>query len=331
MAGALDCRGRSLGRRPLLGVALCLASGQGWAQSPTRLRRIGVLIDGSAPHPLPEALRTSLQRLGYVEGQTIAFDVRFANGQPALAAQHAAALVQSGVDLIVAHFTPAVRAAMAATSTIPIIMAPAGAPVETGIVKSLSRPGGNVTGVTNMAAELGGRRLQLLRDIIPGLKRVAVLASSHDPFTGPFLGYMERAAKGGGIELDPVRVSGPADFDAAFTKIADGKAGAVVVQGVFNSNRDAILALAARYRLPTMWFDRRAIEAGGLVSLSANTPDIFHRAAVMVDKVLKGAKTADLPVEQPSVFELIINQKTARALGLTVPELVRIQADEVIE
>lgn len=331
MAGASRPGSRSLGRRSMLAAGACLASSVAWAQPPGRLRRIGVLIDGSAPHPLPDALRASLQRLGYVEGQTIAFDVRFADGQPARAAEHATALAKSGVDLIAAHFTPAVRAAMAATTTIPIIMAPAGAPVETGIVKSLSRPDGNVTGVTNMAAELGGRRLQLLRDMIPGLKRVAVLASSQDPFTSPFLSYMEAAARGGGIELDPVKVAGPADFDGAFAKFADGKAGAVVIQGVFNSNRDAILALANRHRLPTMWFDRRAIEAGGLVSMSANTTDIYHRAAVMMDKVLKGARVADLPVEQPSVFELIINQKTARALGVTVPELVRIQADELIE
>jgi putative ABC transport system substrate-binding protein len=322
---------RSFGRRAVLGGALCLISEHALAQASVGLRRIGVLIDGAAPHPLPDALRASLRRLGYVEGQTIAFDVRFANGQAARAAELAADLVRSKVDLIVAHFTPAVRAAMGATTSIPIIMAPAGAPVETGIVKSLSRPGGNVSGVTNMAAELGGRRLQLLRDMIPGLRRVAVLASSQDPFTTPFLGYMDSAAKSGGIDLAPVMAAGPADFEPAFDKIAAGKAGAAVIQGVFNSQRDAILALATRHRIPTMWFDRRAIQAGGLVSLSANTADIFHRAAVMVDKVLKGAKVSDLPVEQPAVFELLVNVKAARALGLSVPQSVLVQADEVIE
>lgn len=320
-----------LGRRALLGAAIAAASADALAQQPARSRKIGVLIDGAAPHPLPDALRSSLQRLGYVEGQTVTYDVRFADGQPARAAEHAADLVRGGVDLIVAHFTPAVRAAMTATKTIPIIMAPAGAPVETGMVKSLSRPGGNVTGVTNMAAELGGRRLQLLRDMIPGLRRVAVLASSQDPFTVPFLSYMEAAAKSGGIELDPVMAAGAPDLEPAFTRIVAGKAGAMVVQGVFNSHREAILALAARHRVPTMWFDRRAVQAGGLVSLSANTNDIFHRAAVMVDKVLKGAKAADLPVEQPAVFELLVNLKTARALGLTVPQSVLVQADEAIE
>jgi putative ABC transport system substrate-binding protein len=324
-------RSAILGRRHVLGGFVALTSASAFAQQPARLRKIGVLIDGAAPHPLPDALRSSLQRLGYVENQTITYDVRFADGQPTRAAEQAADLARGGVDVIVAHFTPAVRAAMNATTTIPVIMAPAGAPVETGMVKSLSRPGGNVTGITNMAAELGGRRLQLLRDMMPGLRRVAVLASSQDPFTVPFLSYMEAAAKSGGIELDPVMAASAADLEPAFTRIAAGKPGAVVIQGVFNSHRDAILGLAARHRLPTMWFDRRAVQAGGLVSLSANTADIFQRAAIMVDKVLKGAKAGDLPVEQPSVFELLVNLKTARTLGLTVPQSVLVQADEVFE
>lgn len=322
---------RRLGRRALLAVVTGAASERAAAQAPGKPRRVGVLIDGAAPHPLPEALRASLARLGYVEGQTVVFDVRYANGEAARAAEQAAELVRGGVEVIVAHFTPAVRAAMAATVAIPIIMAPAGAPVETGIVRSLSRPGGNVTGITNMAAELGGRRLQLLRDMIPDLRRVAVLASAQDAFTGPFLGYMEKAAKDGGIDLVPVKVAGPAEFEATFDRFAADKAGAVIIQGVFNSQRDAILALATRHRLPTMWFDRRAVQAGGLVSLSANTDDIFHRAAAMVDRVLKGAKPADLPVEQPSVYELLVNQRTAKALGLNVPGSVLAQADEIFE
>jgi putative ABC transport system substrate-binding protein len=220
---------------------------------------------------------------------------------------------------------------MAATKTIPIVMAPAGAPVETGLVASLSRPGGNVTGVTNMAAELGGRRLQLLKDLIPSLRRVAVLASSQDAFTRPFLAYLDNAAKSGGLQLDPVPVAGPADFPAAFAKMAETRAGAVLIQGVFNSHRAAIVEIASKQRLPTMWFDRQAVVAGGLISLSANTNDIFERAAAMTDKVLKGAKPADLPVEQPSIFELVINLKTAKALDLALPQSVQVQADEMIE
>lgn len=318
-------------RRLVLSAAASLASARAWAQAPERPRKVGVLIDGSAPHALPDALRTGLTKSGWVEGRTIAFDVRYADGKPARAAELAAELVKSDVDVIAAHFTPAVRAAMAATKTIPIIMSPAGAPVETGMVASLSRPGGNVTGVTNMAAELGGRRLQLLKDSIPSLGRVAVLASSQDAFTRPFLIYLEEAARSGGLQLDPVAVAGPADFAAAFATMAEQRAGAVIIQGVFNSHRAAVIDIAARHRLPTMWFDRQAVLAGGLISLSANTDDIFQRAAAMTDKVLRGARPADLPVEQPSIFELVVNLKTARALGLTVPQSVLVQADEVVE
>jgi putative tryptophan/tyrosine transport system substrate-binding protein len=318
-------------RRALLASAAALTSRGGLAQAPERPRKVGVLIDGSAPHPLPDALRAGLKERGWVEGRTVAFEVRFADGQPARAAEQAADLVRGDVDAIAAHFTPSVRAAMAATRTIPIIMAPAGAPVETGLVASLSRPGGNVTGVTNMAAELGGRRLQLLKDMIPNLGRVAVLASSQDAFTRPFLSYLESAAVSGGLQLDPVPVAGPSDFETAFATMVERRAGAAVIQGVFNSSRAIIVGIAARRRLPTMWFDRQAVVEGGLISLSANTGDIYRRAAVMLDKVLKGAKPADLPVEQPALFELVINLKAARALGVTVPQSVLVQADEMIE
>ena len=318
-------------RRLVLAATASLASARTWAQAPERLRSVGVLIDGSAPHPLPDVLRAGLVGRGWIEGRTIAFDVRYADGQPQRAADQAAELVKGNADIIVAHFTPAVRAAMAATKTIPILMAPAGAPVETGLVASLSRPGGNVTGVTNMAAELGGRRLQLLKDMIPTLGQVAVLASSHDAFTRPFLTYLEEGARSGGLQLDPVPVAGPADFEAAFVKMVEVRAGAVIIQGVFNSHRAAIVEIASRHRMPSMWFDRQAVLAGGLISLSANTNDIFKRAALMADKILKGAKPADLPVEQPSIYELVLNLKAANALGLTVPQSVQVQADEVIE
>ena len=268
---------------------------------------------------------------GWVEDRTVAFDVRYADGQAARAAVQAAELAKGDTDVIVAHFTPAVRAAMAATKTIPIIMAPAGPPVETGLVASLSRPGGNVTGVTNMAAELGGRRLQLLKDMIPSLGRVAVLASSQDAFTRPFLSYLEEAARSGGLQLDPVAVAGPAEFETAFATMVERRAGAAIIQGVFNSHRAALVDIATKQRIPTMWFDREAVLIGGLISLSANTDDIFKRAAVMTDKVLRGAKPADLPVEQPAIFELVLNLTTAKALSLTVPQSVQVQADEIIE
>lgn len=319
-------------RRHILAGALSLGvAAPARGQAPERLRRIGVLIDGASPHPLPDALRAGMKQRGYAEGSGIAFEVRYADGQPARGAEQAVELVGTGVEAIVAHFTPSVRAAMAATKTVPIIMAPAGAPVETGLVASLSRPGGNVTGVTNMAAELGGRRLQLLKDMLPSLGRVGVLVSTHDAFTRPFLSYLEQAAQSGGLQLDPVAVSGPAEFEAAFTALVERRAGAAIIQGVFNSSRAALVALAARARLPTMWFDRQAVEEGGLASLSANTADMYRRVCDLLDKVLRGAKPGELPVEQPSVFELVMNLKTARTLGITVPQSVLVQVDEVIE
>jgi len=315
-------------RSVVIGAGAALA----WpARAQERPRRIGVMIDGSTPHPLPEALRAGMAARGWVEGRTIAYEVRYADGQPARGQAQAAELAGLPVDAIVAHFTPSVRAAMAATSTIPIIMAPAGAPLETGLVASLSRPGGNVTGVTNMAAELGGRRLQLLKDMIPSLGRVAVLVSTHDAFTRPFVSYLEQGAASGGLQLNAVPVAGPAEFEAAFAAMAERRAGAVIIQGVFNSNRAAVLALAARHRLPTMWFDRRAVDEGGLASLSANTADMFRRASDMLDKVLRGGKPGELPVEQPSVFELVLNVRAARALGLSIPPSVLVQADELVE
>jgi putative ABC transport system substrate-binding protein len=303
----------------------------GYAQQPARLMRIGVLIDGSAPHRMPVVLQATLAERGYIEGRTVSYDIRYADGLPARAEQHAAELVKAGVDIIVAHFTPAVRAAMKATTTIPIVMAPAGAPLQTKIIASLSRPGGNVTGLTNMAAELGGRRLQLLKDIKPNLSRVAVLASSTDAFTAPFLSYLEEAASSAGITLEIAKIGGPGEFDQTFAKFAAGQADAVMIQGVFNSQRAHIIDLARRHRLPTMWFDRLAVEAGGLISLSANTTDIYKRAAIMVEKILKGARPGELPVEQPAIFELVLNTKTARELGVTIPQAVAIQVDHLIE
>jgi putative ABC transport system substrate-binding protein len=317
-------------RRLLLGSALSLTAGRALAQTTERVRRIGVLIDGAPPHALPDALRAGMKQRGYSEA-ALTFEVRYANGQPARGADNAVELVRGGADAIIAHFTPSVRAAMAATTTIPIIMAPAGAPVETKLVASLSRPGGNVTGVTNMAAELGGRRLQLLKDMIPSLGRIGVLASTTDAFTRPFLLYLEQAAQSGGLQLDPVSIAGPAEFEPAFAGLVERRAGALVIQGVFNSRRTALVELAARSHLPTMWFDRQAVEEGGLVSLSANTADMYRRACELLDKVLRGASAGELPVEQPSVFELVLNQRTARALGITVPRSVLVQADDVIE
>ncbi len=300
-------------------------------QASDRVWRIGVLVTGSPPHPIADALRKGLRDLGYSERRNVAFEVRYADGRRDRAAELAAELVRIGVDVIVANQTPAARAAKEATRTIPIVMAGVGAPLETGLVASLNRPGENITGITDLAAELGGKRLQLLRDIIPNLVRVAALASTHDLFTVPFLQYLRSAASNAGIQLEPIMVGGSDDFENAFATIARVEAQAVIVQGIFNPNRVIILDLAAKHSLPIMTWDRATTAAGGLISLSASAADIFQRASIIVDKVLKGAKPGDLPVEQPTTFELVINMKTAKVLRLTIPASIVVQATEVIE
>ena len=292
-----------------------------------------MLVSATPPHPFADAFRRGLRPLGYVEGENIAIEWRYTEGQSDRAAALARELVQLGVDVIVAHFTPAVRAAMVATQTIPIVMAPAGAPVQSGFVDSLAHPGGNVTGLSAMDAELGGKRLQLLREVIPNLARVAALASSvsTDPFSRPFVDDMQAAATIAGIQLVPVLVNGPNDFENAFAAMAKAEAQAVIVQGLFDPHRKIIIELAAKHRLPVMSGNRETAAAGGLISYSAKFAALYERAALYVDKILKGAKAADLPVEQPTKFEMVVNIKTARALGLTASPLLLAEADEVIE
>jgi putative ABC transport system substrate-binding protein len=323
-------------RRIFIGACTAIvvgARGRAFAQQPGKLPRVGVLVSASPPHPFADAFRRGLQPLGYVEGENIAIEWRYTGGRSDGAAALAAELVQLGVDVIVAHFTPAVRAAMVATQTIPIVMAPAGAPVQSGFVDSLARPGGNVTGLSGMDAELGGKRLQLIREVIPNLARVAVLASSvsTSPYSRPFVDDMQAAATIAGILLVPVLVNGPNDFENAFAAMAKAEAPAVIVQGLFDPHRAIILELAAKHRLPVMSGDRETTAAGGLISYRAKYLVLYERAALYVSKILKGAKPADLPVEQPTTFEMVVNLKTAEALGLTASLSLLAQADEVIE
>lgn len=317
----------------VLAATLLGAPGRAFPQKSEKLPRIGVLVSATPPHPFADAFRRGLRPLGYVEGENIAIEWRYSEGQSDRAAALARELVQLGVDVIVAHFTPAVRAAMVATQTIPIVMAPAGAPVQSGFVDSLAHPGGNVTGLSAMDAELGGKRLQLLREVIPNLARVAALASSvsTDPFSRPFVDDMQAAATIAGIQLVPVLVNGPNDFENAFAVMAKAEAQAVIVQGLFDPHRKIIIELAAKHRLPVMSGNRETAAAGGLISYSAKFAALYERAALYVDKILKGAKAADLPVEQPTKFEMVVNIKTARALGLTASPSLLAEADEVIE
>jgi putative ABC transport system substrate-binding protein len=220
---------------------------------------------------------------------------------------------------------------MNATTTTPIVMSPAGAPLELGLVKSLARPGGNVTGLSAMEAELGGKRLDLLSEVIPNLARVGILAAKTDPFTSPFLHDLQTAAVRLGIQLTQTIVDGPAEFEAAFATIAGAGAQAVIVAPTFLPHNARIVSLAAKVHLPISSSYSETTKAGGLLSYSADHASYFRRSAIFVDKILKGAAPQDLPVEQPTKFELVVNLKTAKILALTVPQTLLARADEVIE
>jgi len=301
------------------------------AQQIGKMPRVGVLVALSAPHPFAEAFRSGMRDLGYSEGGNIVIEWRYADAQFSRAVELATELVRLQVDVIAAYHTPAVKAAMNATKTIPIVMSPAGAPLELGLVASLARPGGNVTGLSAMEAELGGKRLDLLREVIPGLARVAVLAAKTDPFTPPFLQDLRTGAARLGLQLNPVMIDGPGEFEGAFAAMRAAGDQAVIIQPNFLPHTAAIVALAAKHRLPILSSYRDTTRAGGLISYSADHAAYFRRAATFVDKILKGAKPSELPVEQPTKFELVINLKTAKALGLALPATLLARADEVIE
>jgi len=314
----------------LLGAGLAAAPVVSRAQ-PRAMPTIGVLVAESAPHPFTEAFRAGLRGLGYVEQRTITIDWRYADALFSRAVALAAELVKREVDLIAAHHTPAVRAAMDVTRTIPIVMAPAGAPLQTGLVKDLARPEGNVTGLSAMEAELGSKRLELLQGAIPRLSRVAILGARSDPFTRPYVDDFQNAAVRVGLTLQPILVDGPVEFDGAFRTMATSGTQAVVIQPLFQSHTRPIIELAARHRIAIMSSYRDTTEAGGLLSYSADHAAYFQRAAIFVDKILKGAKPSALPVEQPTQFEFVVNLKTAKALGLTIPPALLARADHLLQ
>jgi ABC-type uncharacterized transport system substrate-binding protein len=283
-----------------------------------------------------EAFRQGLRDLGYVDGRSVVIEYRDAEGKydrlPALAAE----LVALKVDVIVAADTPAALAAKQATRTLPIVFIGAGDPVTIGLVTSLARPGGNVTGLSLLAPELVGKRLELLKQAVPGVGRVAALWQPG--FVGErtekdMLKEVEVAARALRVQLQYVEARGPADFDRAFSDITRARADALTVLGsaMFANERRRVVDLAAKNRLPGVYGFREYVDAGGLMAYGPNVADLFQRAAIYADKILKGAKPGDLPVEQPTKFELVINRKTAKALGLTIPPSVLGRADQVIE
>jgi putative tryptophan/tyrosine transport system substrate-binding protein len=307
------------------------------AQQPAKIARVGYLsLDvATSPH-LREAFLQGLRDLGYVEGRNVVIEYRDAEGKserlPALAAE----LVALKVDVIVAGGTPHALAAKQATRTLPIVFASPPAPVESGLVTSLARPGGNVTGLAGHAPELVGKRLEVLKQAVPGVSRVAILwqpGAIGDRPARDMLKGGEVAARSLGVRLQFVEARGREDFDRAFSEMTRERAGALTVlySSMFFDERRRVVDLASKNRLPALYPSRESVDAGGLMSYGPNLADLFRRAATYVDKILKGAKPADLPVEQPTKFELVINLKTAKLLGLTIPPSLLLRADQIIE
>ena len=307
------------------------------AQQEAKIARIGYLGDplAAGPHVL-EAFRQGLRDLGYVEGRNLVIEYRDAEGKLELLPALAAELVALKVDVIVAAGTPPALAAKHATKTIPIVFPAVADPVTSGLVTSLARPGGNVTGLTGLGPELVGKWLEQLKQAVPGVSRVAVLWQP-DAFgertEKDMLKRAEVAARALGVRVQFVEARVPADFDRAFSEMTRARAGALTVfpSPMCGSEVRRLVDLAAKNRLPAVYQWKEFVDAGGLMSYGPNLADLYRRAATYVDKILKGAKTADLPVEQPTKFELVINLKTAKALGLTIPPSVLGRADQVIE
>jgi putative ABC transport system substrate-binding protein len=305
------------------------------AQQSKKIPRIGLLWAGSssAASPRNEAFRKGLRELGYKETHSVAIEYRHAEGKLERLPNLAAELVRSKVDAIVTGGTPQLLAAKDATRTIPIVMAFAGDPVGQGFVASLARPGGNITGLSAVAPELSGKRLELLKETVPYLSRAAVLWNPADPGIKINFDATVAAARGLGINIQSVEVRSPNEFDGALKAIIAARAqGLNVLQAnLINAHRTQIVKFAAQNRLPTMFGEEGLMDAGGLMSYGPDYRDLFRRAAVYVDKILKGAKPSDLPVEQPTKFELVINLKTAKQIGLTTPPNILARADRVIK
>ncbi len=304
------------------------------AQQPGKLRTIGFLGQStrSAASEWVAAFVQRLHELGWNEGRTVAIEYRWAEGREERFAQIAAEFVRLKVDIIVTSGTPQVLAAKHATSVIPIVFAAAGDPVASGLVASLARPGGNATGLSSLVADLAGKRLELLREVVPALRRLAIMGNVGNPLTVLELGEVQAAAGTLGLEVHTLEIRQAQDITPAFEALK-GRADAlyVCIDALVNANRIRINTSALGARLPTMHGSRDYVEAGGLMSYGPNYPDLFRRSADYVDKILHGAKPGDIPVEQPTKFDLVVNLTTARALGLDLPPTLLARADEVIE
>ena len=303
------------------------------AQQAAKFPRIGYLAARSNPEPRDEGFRQGLRDLGYVEGKNISVEYRWAHGKIEQLAGFAAEMVRLKVDVIVATGTPVALRAKDATNAIPIVIAVGDDPVEAGLVASLAHPGGNVTGVTTLATELRGKLLELLKEVVPRLTRVAVLWSPVEPRFVLNFKEMETAARSLGVRLQSLEVRGPDELESAFRTATKERAEALIMlrAPVINAHLKRIAELAVKNRIPAIHDDSVFVEAGGLISYGTDFPALYRRAAYYVDRILKGAKPADLPVEQPTKFELLINLKTAKTLGLTIPPMVLMRAEKVIK
>jgi putative ABC transport system substrate-binding protein len=306
-----------------------------FAQAQRKVWRVGFLSPTATlvNSPYTAAFLKGMKELGYVEGENLVIEWRAADGNldrlPGLATE----LVELKVDAIVAVASPAIRAAQKATTTIPIVMAITGDPVGSGFVKSLARPGGNITGLSNMGGDTGPKLFELLLSVVPKLSRVVVLVTPTSTTYRAISQSIETAAQKAGVKTVMAEASTPQEIEYAFSMMVQNKADAVIVgsSSFFTQQRQQIAELALKYRIPSMFAIRSNVEAGGLISYGQDIADDFRRSATYVDKILKGAKPGDLPVEQPMSFELVVNLKTAKALGLTIPQTTLLRADEVIE
>ena len=316
-------------------VALAVCGARAHAQQPAKIPRIGLLNTNvsEAFTARTEGFRQGLRELGYIEGKNILIEYRYADGKADRLPGLVAELVRLKVDIIVTAVSSATRAAKDATRTIPIIMAQDNDPVGTGVAASLARPGGNITGLSSLSPEIGGKQLELLKEIVPKLSRAAVIGTSTSPGHAQRLKELELAATVLRVPFKFVDVVDSKDIEPAFREASKARAGAAVVLGgpVLIANRPHVANLAAKNRLPAIFNVPDFVEDGGLMSYGANYPDLYRRAAVYVDKILKGAKPGDLPIEQPSKIELIVNLGAARALGITLPQSIHATADQVID
>jgi putative ABC transport system substrate-binding protein len=318
-----------------LGAGALAGAGAARAQAPAKVPRIGFLSAHTSSDTVPwhQAFGLGLRDVGWADGKNINIEYRYAEGKSDRTPQLAADLVRLKVDVIVASVTPDALAAHKATRAIPIVIVAAGDPVALGLVESLARPGGNITGLTSMTSELGGKRLELLKEILPKLSRVAVLWNPQNAGSPSSWKEVQLAARRLGVQLHSLEVRSSNDFDKAFEDATRARAGAlfIIPDPVITPNLKRIADLAASSRLPSMFHVSEFANAGGLVSYGPDRADMFRRAATFVDKILKGAKPGDLPVELPTKFELVINMKTAKSLGITIPRPILLQATRVIE